>query len=154
MRNIKKEVADFISVARLSGIDVKETSIHIEQLRAPHQPPKALPKGKMAVYIFFLGPECLKVGKVGPKSQARYTSQHYNSKSSNSNLAKSILKDRLKLGIANLSDDSIGKWIKTNTDRVNILLSVEYGISVLTLLESFLQCRLKPRFVRFDSPKA
>ncbi len=153
MIDLKSIMADFISVARLSGIDVRETDIHIEQLPAPHQPPKALPKGKIAVYMFFLGPNCLKVGKVGPKSQPRYTSQHYNSKSSISNLAKSVLKDKAKLGIPDINEDNVGTWIKTNTDRVNILMSDEHGISVLTLLESFLQCRLKPRFEGFDSQK-
>ena len=153
MIDLKSIMADFVSVATLSGINIRETDIHIEHVRAPHHPPKALPKKMMAVYIFSWGPNCLKVGKVGPKSQARYTSQHYNHKSSNSNLAKSILKDKLKLRISDVCDDDVGKWIKTNTDRVNILISDEYCVHVLTLLESFLQCRLAPRFEGFDSQK-
>ena len=153
MYDVQKEMADFLFVARLSGVDITESDIYIEQLSAPHQPPKALPPGKMAVYVFFLGPQCLKVGKVGPKSHARYISQHYNSKSSMSNLAKSILKDRDRLGTSDINDNSVGKWIKTNTDRVNILIPAEHGIAMLTLLESFLQCRLNPRFEGFDSQK-
>lgn len=128
MYDVQKEMADFLFVARLSGVDITESDIYIEQLSAPHQPPKALPPGKMAVYVFFLGPQCLKVGKVGPKSHARYISQHYNSKSSMSNLAKSILKDRDRLGTSDINDNSVGKWIKTNTDRVNILIPAEHGL--------------------------
>lgn len=42
-----------------------------------------------------------------------------------------------------------GSWIKANVDRVNFLVCVEQDtpvLPVLALLESFPQCRLKPRF--------
>jgi hypothetical protein len=47
----------------------------------------------------------------------------------------------------------VGAWIKTNVDRTNYLLDAERGIPVLTLLESFLQCRLRPRFEGFESQR-
>jgi len=47
--------------------------------------------------------------KLGSKalSQARYTSQHYNPKSSNSNLAKSLLKYRDEFDLMDIDEDSI-----------------------------------------------
>ena len=93
------------------------------------------------------------VGKVGPNSKARYTSQHYNPKSSNSNLAKSILKEKENLGLAHLDEANVGAWIKKETDRTNLLLDATIGIPILSFLESFLQCRLRPQFEGFPSQK-
>ena len=109
---------------------------------------------KMAVYVFSKGPDVLKVGKVGAKSQARYTSQHYNLRSAMSTLAASILSDREQLGLAHVDEASIGQCIRENIDRVNFLMDKRFGISVLTLLESFLQCRLKPRYEGVKSQRS
>ena len=147
----KQLVADFAAVARLAAVQVPDDSIIAEVLHKPHTPPSSLPRGKMAVYVFVWGDLCLKVGKVGPRSQAWYTSQHYNPNSSNSNLAKSILAHKSELGLPNLINTTVGNWIKTETDRTNFLLDRTLGIPVLSLLESFLQCRLRPRFEGFES---
>jgi len=144
-------VVDFKKVAALAGIDISATALVVESAPAPHVPPSSLPKGKMAVYAFFCRGECLKVGKVGPKSQARYTSQHYIPHSSNSNLAKSLLAARTEMELLDLQDSEIGAWIQSNVDRFNFLLDARCGIAALTLLEVFLQCRLKPRFEGFAS---
>lgn len=141
---------DFRKVARLADVVLPASALLIERLPAPHKPP-SLPKGKMAVYVFFWKCQCLKVGKAGPKSQARYTSQPYIAASSNSNLAKSLVAHHQKLGLSGISESNVGDWIKTNVDRVNFLLSDEFGIPVLTLLESFLQCSLKPEFEGSES---
>ena len=153
MIDVEQIILDFVHVAELAGINVKKDDIQIERLTAPHTPPSTLPKGKMAVYVFHWNNQCFKVGKVGPKSQARYTSQHYNPKSSNSNLSKSILKDIPTLGIKDITDKNVGSWVKTNTERVNFLIPESLGIPLLSLLEAFLQCRLKPRFEGFDTQK-
>lgn len=153
MIDVEPIILDFMHVAKLAGLDIKGDDIQIERLTAPHVPPSTLPKGKMAVYVFHWRSQCLKVGKVGPKSQARYTSQHYSSKSSNSNLAKSILKDVSTLGIDGITEHTIGNWIKNNTDRINFIMPMSLGIPLLSLLESFLQCRLKPLFEGFDTQK-
>lgn len=153
MIEINQLIADFASVAVLAGVSIPDAAVTAEVLRKPHVQPTALPPGKMAVYVFLWGDSCLKVGKVGPHSQARYTSQHYNPNSSNSNLAKSILKQGLDLGLPSLSDKTVGNWIKTETNRVNFLLDQKLGIPVLSLMESFLQCRLRPKFEGFDSQK-
>jgi hypothetical protein len=146
-------VLDFLKVADLAGINLSRNAITIQTLSAPHKSPSSLPKGKMAVYVFFWREKCLKVGKVGPKSQARYTSQHYSPSSSKSNLARSIISARKEHGLPRVSESKVGSWIKSNVDRVNLLLDSEYGILMVTLLESFIQCRLKPIFEGFEGQK-
>lgn len=150
--DIRTLVANFIRVADLAGVTIRPEAVAVEMLPAPHRPP-ILPAGKMGVYIFHWGSQCFKVGKAGPMTGPRYRYQHYKPRSSNSNLAKSILKDRENLGIAGIDEDNVGAWIKENTDRVNILLDDDVGAPVLSLLESFLQCCLRPRFEGFASQK-
>ena len=140
-------------VAELAGVRVPDNALSVETLPAPHRPPTALPKGKVAVYVFVWKEQCLKVGKVGPNSQARYTSQHYLPSSSNSNLAKSIPSARDRLGLAAVSESNVGSRIKANVDRLNFLLDAGCGVPVLTLLESFQQCRLRPMFEGFESQR-
>lgn len=153
MVELNELISDFCSVARLAGVSITDNSVTAEISPKPHIPPTELPRGKMAVYVFFWGNLCLKVGKVGPNSQARYTSQHYNPASCNSNLAKSILKKGFEHGLPSLSDKNVGSWIKSETDRVNFLLDQALGIPVLSLMESFLQCKLRPMFEGFESQK-
>lgn len=146
-------LADFATVARLAGVSLATDDIRIEALPAPHEPPKRLPAGKMAVYVFTYGDDVLKVGKAGPKSQARYTSQHYNPGSARSTLAASIIADAERIGLSEADRAKIWNWIQTHVDRVNILLPAELGVPVLTLLESFLQCCLRPRYEGFRSQR-
>lgn len=146
-------IVDFREVAHLAGIALPDGAIAIEKLAAPHVPPTRLPGGKMAVYVFSKGEDILKVGKVGAKSQARYTSQHYNPGSAMSTLAASILADRDRLGLAHIDEAAVGPWIKENIDRVNFLMDERVGVPVLSLLESFLHCRLKPRYEGFKSQR-
>lgn len=152
--NAEAALNDFMIVARLAGIEVTGEDIQIETNPAPHAAPVTLPSGFMAIYVFSRGDEILKVGNVGPNSQARYTSQHYNPCSAISTLAGSLLADRSRLGIAGIEDGKIGEWIKSNMDRVNILMSARLGVRVLTLLEAFLQCRLRPTYEGFKSQKS
>ena len=151
--NISILLDDFVKVASISGVDLPRSSLALQILNAPHKPPVSLPAGKMAVYMFFWKGECMKVGKVGPKSQARFTSQHYSPTSSMSNLAKSIISAQDKLGVSGITVSNVGSWIKTNVDRLNIYVGIDYGIPLLTLLEAFLQCRLRPRFEGFESQR-
>lgn len=48
---------------------------------------------KYGVYVFFLGEKCLKVGKVGPNSEARWKYQHYRFGAAKSSLPNSIKND-------------------------------------------------------------
>lgn len=142
-------IKEFRKVAAIAGIQMPKTAVTFERLGAPHKPSR-LPNGKMAVYVFCFNGECLKVGKAGPKSHARFTNQHYSSRSSRSNLAKSLLActDQHYVG---LTEKTVGRWIKGNVERTDFLLDARYGIAVLTLLESFLQCKLEPKFEGFKS---
>ena len=143
--------ADFITIARLAGVELPAGALTVESLPAPHAPPTRLPAGKMAVYVFARGEDVLKVGKVGAKSQARYTSQHYNPGSAMSTLAASILADGGRHGLTESDTARVGQWIRESVDRVNFLLDERLGMRVLTLLEAFLQCRLNPRYEGFKS---
>lgn len=142
----KAVIEDFLRVAALAGARLDESQIEVETLKAPHRPPSCLPAGNMAVYVFSYGDTVLKVGKAGPNSGARYISQHYNASSAPSTLAASLIKGGGEIGIAGLTVESARDWIKKNTDRTNFLVKNECGMPVLTLLEAFLQCRLRPRF--------
>lgn len=142
---------DFIEVAKLAEVSLDVTDISVVASSAPHDLPPVLKNGDVAVYVFIWNNDCLKVGKVGPKSHARYISHHYNPSSSQSNLAKSILADKESMELQHLTDQSTGEWIRRHVDRVNFVLSGEKIIPVLNLLEAFLQCRLKPRFEGFKS---
>jgi len=143
---------DFVQVADLSGLTIGLKDIAHEALRAPHRP-HSLPKGKQAVYVFSLaapGATVLKVGKVGPRSNARFLSQHYNPHSSSqSNLAKSLLQHREvweRLRIPVLDDDSVGDWLKTYTDRDHFYIDAKQSKFLLNLLEALLHGRLHPLF--------
>lgn len=149
----KDVLADFATVARLAGVSLTPGDIRVEELPAPHSPPTRLPAGQMAVYVFSLSGDMLKVGKAGPNSHARYSSQHYNPGSAQSTLAASMIADAERLGLGEADRAAIGNWIRSNVDRVNILIPISHGIPVLTLLESFLQCRLRPRYEGFRSQR-
>lgn len=143
----------FRKVADLSGISVSPDEFTVESLPAPHRPPTRLPVGRMAVYVFCHRGRTLKVGKVGPNSGPRYTSQHYNPNSAPSTLAASLLSAGDNIGIQGITEAGVGDWIKANTDRYNFLLDSKHPIRLLTLLEAFLQCRLSPAFEGFGSQR-
>jgi len=145
--DFERLIQDFIKIMQISGNEYSRDFFKIEELPAPHVPPTKIPEGNVAVYTFFWEDQCLKVGKVGPNSNARYTSQHYNPKSSISNLSKSILSNGLDFGMPQLREDNVGKWIKENIDRVNVILDMQEDWSfILNFFEAYLQLRLKPKF--------
>jgi hypothetical protein len=149
-------VAAFVSAAAHAGVSLPNGSVEAEFLAAPHRPPTKLPSLKQAIYWFAVGKCCLKVGKAGQHSNARYTSQHYNPRSSGSNLAKSILKyeQRVKAvvpvakqgEIDRLDESTVGNWIKENTSRCNLLVDISVNVHALSFLETFVQARLQPLF--------
>ncbi len=140
----KQLLDDFLAAAKQGGIEIIPNAISFETLDMPHRPPSRLPKGKVAVYVFSSKENVLKVGQVGPNSQPRYTSHHYNPDSSGSNLSKSLLMDEYATEKYDLNEKTVGEWIKKNTDRVNFIIDPDYYGPVLTLFEAFLQCRLNP----------
>ncbi len=52
-----------------------------------------------------------------------------------------------------LNEDNISDWIKNNTRRIDIFIDSELRISVLNLLEAYLQCKFKPKYEGFESQK-
>ena len=147
---------DFIGA--LARIGINCYAIGHESQTAPHQP-HSLPTGKCAVYVFSLSESCgrgcpcgpnkvLKVGKAGPKSNARFQSQHYHPNSARSTLAQSLLSSPILwryLGISTLDEGTIANWIKHNTDRDNFYLDAE-EMNVCGALEKYLRARLGPVF--------
>ena len=122
---------------------------HMEKGKAP----TCLPKGMMAIYIFIYNNEYLKIGKAGPKTQNRFTYQHYNPSSCRSNLAKSLLNDKKMVKKHNLKEDNIKTWMKTNLDRTNIYLNMDLGIFTLNLFEIVLQYKFCPKYEGYKSQK-
>lgn len=138
---------DFVCVAELAHVNVNLDDFRIEYQEAPHTSPSNLPNGKMAIYGFWFEGKWLKIGMAGPKSKARYTSQHYRPNAAPSTLAKSLL-NNTGMWNGKVQPENIGDWIKNNTNRVNILLESEYGMLLLALLEAFLHLRLRPLYER------
>ncbi len=146
---ITDALSDFQIVSELVGNPMTLSSDNIDLCPAPHRPPSRLPEGMMAVYGFWWNGEWLKIGKAGPNSNARYTSQHYNPRSARSTLAASLAADERMVGIPEFDSSTPGDWIKSATSRVNILLPSKSGNGLLALLEAFLHERLKPRYEGF-----
>lgn len=135
---------DFVKVAELASRPVAAADIGVEVLPKPHRPPQ-LPDGMQAVYVFMHGSTCLKVGKAGPKSFARYNSQHYGPHAP-STLAKSVLARQGELGVSGLAPEGVAAWMYLELDRVSFLVPSSCGPFVLSMLEAFVQCRLQPVF--------
>ena len=131
-------------------IDISK--INVIDRGQPHLPPRSLPKGKMAVYTFAYEGVASKIGKAGPNSNARYTSQHYNPKSAMSNLAKSILLDK-EMTDKGINEENVGEWIKQNCRRIDIEIDVNLGIFTLEFIEAVLHYKYTPRYEGFSSQR-
>lgn len=145
--------SDFVRVATLAGFSIPLSDIEVEYFPAPHKQPSSLPPGRMAVYVFMFGEDCLKVGKAGPNSAARFCSQHYGTQAP-STLAKSLMKRPDVIGASNVDESNVKALICDKTTRVNFLVSSQYGVFALSLLEAFVQCRLQPEFEGFAGQRA
>ena len=148
--DLRKLVRSFLRATERAGINTDGLKIESEVLHAPHTP-KALPAGKMGVYVFIYNGQTLKVGRAGPNSQARWLSQHYGPGRACSTLAGSLLDKGSTIGVSGLSKTTVGPWIKRNCDRLNFIMDGSWGIDILTRLEEFLQLRLQPCFERASS---
>jgi hypothetical protein len=143
---IEDSVSDFLAVAALARDPISRAEFDIEYLPAPHVPPSRLSSRTRAVYGFCHGGIWLKIGKASPKSNARYTSQHYNAESSPYNLARSLMADPTMVTLIGSEPKLVGDWIKASTSRVNILMPVARRPELQYLLELFLHVRLRPRY--------
>lgn len=158
MGTIDLVVRAFQEWANEAGIDDSLSRVQVEDLGVPHRP-TALPAGRQGVYTFQLQSVWLKAGKAGPKSGARWQSQHYKATRSMSNLSWSLLeyahrstvdipglpttlRDQLRV----VDPDQMGDWIKRHTRRVNLLVSASLDGVVLTQLEYIAHVQLRPAF--------
>jgi hypothetical protein len=80
----------------------------------------------------------LKIGVAGPKSAARYNSQHYNSGSANSNLAKPLTH-------SGMCEEPAKDWIISNTYRINAVFT-NFSKPLAHALETHLHVVFQPRF--------
>lgn len=151
--NINNSLNTLVKVLDIVGIICKDDDIKVQDLGMPHEPPKPLPHKKMAVYIFFYNGKALKVGKAGAKSNARYTSQHYNAGSAPSNLAASLENKPEKIGLDKPELSNSKEWIKQNTRRVNFIINASLGVNALNLVEAILIAQLSPIYEGFDSQR-
>ena len=117
----------------------------------PHIPPTRLPDGKMAIYMFLLGDEFLKIGKANYRSNARFCSQHYGLNAP-STLAKSLLSDS-EMNYLNITSSNIKNWIKTNCQRIDIIVDADLGVFALELIEGIMHYKYEPRYEGFASQR-
>ncbi len=154
----RRMLDEFREAATRVGLLGEAVLLSHEHLPAPHRPPSRLLAGSTAVYVFSLsadyGTTCpagpnrvLKVGKVGANSSARFCSQHYLPGSAGSNLAKSLLAERVLwpyLGIEQLDQAGIKAWMCEHLDRDHIFVAGQPGLE--REIERYFRGRLGPVF--------
>ncbi len=151
-------LAKFREWGQARGIPIGASHIMVHYLGVPHRP-VSLRVGWQGVYAFQLGATWLKVGKAGPKSNARWISHHYGPTRAISTLAGSLLRytqasslnlpslpPDLRARLVTIHPEAIGNWIKQNTARVNICIREELRQSGLTALENIALGVLHPVF--------
>jgi hypothetical protein len=150
--------AEFGDAATRAGIVGWPCMIRTEIRRAPHAQP-SLPPGFGAVYVFALSRDAgrgtpagngavLKVGRVGPNSQARFTSQHYNPASARSTLAGSLIRYRVMwpwLAVHELNVSNVKEWMKNNLDRFHFFVPAGHD-EVIAELEVYVRARVGSMF--------
>ena len=119
---------------------------------APHDIPK-LPDGKMGVYAFLYNDRFLKIGKAGQNSKPRFSSHHYNPKSSPSTLAASLLADKKMSRHCKISEVNVKDWIMQNCTRVDVIIDAELGIFALELIEAVLHYWYEPKYEGVSSQR-
>ncbi len=146
-------VSDFHAATAMAGLAEDTAEVRAELLPAPHRPPSRLPTRCGAVYAFALGASStapagagrvLKVGKVGPNSLARFTSQHYSPGAARSTLAGSILRYPILwpwLGITAADAANIRAWMTTHLDRLHLFVT-DPTPEILSTLEMYVRARI------------
>jgi hypothetical protein len=144
-------IEGFSLAAEQLSIDGWPCQLRGEVLPAPHLQPGLRP-GFGAVYAFALSARTtseagagmvLKVGKVGPNSDARFRSQHYGL-SAGFTLAKSLLGHQVVwpwLVIDQLDTTSVKPWMLANLDRLHIFVPAS-SLTVLPVLEMYVRARV------------
>jgi hypothetical protein len=153
IENPDQLIADFRDAASRAGIVGWPCTVRTDVRRAPHTQP-TLPAGFAAVYVFALSREAgkkaparagavLKVGRVGPNSGARFTSQHYSPGSARSSLARSLIRHRVMwpwLGVESIDEANVRTWMTENLDRFHFFVATGHD-EVLAELEVYVRAR-------------
>lgn len=134
-------------ISEMLGKPIHKDQYKVIDRGMPHSP-QSLPTGMMGVYTFWYNGSFLKIGKAGPKSNARFFSQHYNPRSAQSTLAASILVDK-NMRSKGITEENVGEWIRNNCRRIDILLDVSLGIFALELVEAALHYKYEPTYEGF-----
>lgn len=129
-----------------AGVQIDPNDFQLDVRSAPHRAPSGLPRDSMAIYSFFNGGTCLKVGIVGPKSHARYVSQHYSPASASSTLAGSLCRNPGVVGLGSLDVANVGSWMREHLCRADLILAAGHGMKVLRFAEAFLHLHWNPKF--------
>lgn len=145
-------LTDFENRAETLQLDGWPCSLEVEYLPAPHRPGGLRP-GHGAVYVFALSDadaseagagRILKVGRVGPNSNARFQSQHYAPASAGSSLAKSLIGYPTLwpwLGVDHLDASTVREWMLQRLDRANVYVSGA-SVHLIPQLEMYVRARL------------
>lgn len=143
---------DFATAAERLDLPGWPAALDAEHLPAPHAP-RALRPNHGAVYVFALADHhvaeagagrILKVGRVGPNSNARFQSQHYSATSARSSLARSLIGYPALwpwLGIDNLDASTVREWMLSNLNRSNVYVPAG-SAALIPHLEMYLRARL------------
>ncbi len=151
--------------------------IEVKKPKEHHLPKRQdyIDEGFMYVYSFWCKEkkEPLKIGKAGPHSPERYISHHYNSHSTKSCLAKSLVDEKniLKSWLSEeelntatqeektKSSKTVHNAIKNNCYRVDVQIKFDnanengHDIFVLELIEAVLHCKYKPIFEGYENQR-
>jgi hypothetical protein len=117
--------------------------------------PSVLRNGEQGVYVFLRGELCFKVGKAGPNSAPRWSSNHYkfngnqNSIFANTIISKnehfrSLFPDNQQNIFNDLTQENTKVWIRQNISRMEFKISSDESIGALNLLEGLVQYRMNP----------
>jgi len=170
----KNDIADLIQASNIAGFEVDESSLKLdyysekerqlflidwkkgERLNKAY---RSIPYNHSAIYTFFLNDSCLKVGKAGLNSNARFKTQHYKYKSAkSSSLPKALINqidnNKLYPHVFENTNDCYNKlnfWIKENTIRQDIFIEFngdnkKHHNYFVNFCEAFFILRLKPLF--------
>lgn len=55
--------------------------------------------------------------------------------------------------IYELTDDTVGDWIKKNVDRIDIEVNESLGVFTLNLIESIMHCLYEPKYEGFEAQR-
>ncbi|MCQ2385351.1 MAG: hypothetical protein MJ078_01555 [Clostridia bacterium] len=130
------------------GDGIDPADYYVEDMGCPHRPPRTLPKGYAAIYVFAYGSDTeytiLKIGKANAKSRARFVSHHYGFHA-RSTLAKSLCRDDTFIALG-VTESNVKVWMQQNLRRINVYLKTDCGKAATELTESVFHYAFRPKY--------